>query len=674
MAANTLSFALTGPGGSPVAGIASFNSTDTIATFTPASALAANTTYTATINGQDNAGQALAAPYTYSFTTSKAFDSGGQCPCAIWADVAPTGATDANDPQSVNLGVEFQPAGNGTVSAIRFYKEPDNTGTHTGTLWTATGSILATGTFTKESSAGWQELDFTTPVSVTAGTTYVASYSTAVGHYAVSSGALSSAVTDGPLTALANGGVFGYGPSTTFPSNSFEGSNYWVDVVYQGTADSSPPTVTASTPGTSATSVPVGTAPTVSFNKAIQAGSATFTLTAPGGTTVAGTTSLSSSGTILTFTPASQLSAGTVYQASVSGAKGTNGVAMTAPDTWSFTTAGASACPCTIWESDTTPAIPAVNDTAPVELGVKFGVQSSGWIYGVRFYKGAGNTGTHTGSLWTDTGTLLAHGTFSNEAASGWQILEFPAAVAVSAGQTYVASYYAPNGDYAATNGYFASGGVTNAPLQALQDGTDGGDGVFAYGGDQFPSSTFESANYWVDPVFYTSPPPNVQQPGQCPCSIWPNTIVPAVASANDPSSVNLGVQFTASENGWITGIRFYKGAANTGTHVGSLWDTAGDLLGQVTFTGETASGWQQANFSAPIAVTAGTTYVASYLAPRGGYPVNSGGLSSAVANGPLTALANGGVYAYGSSSTLPASSYQASNYWVDVVFTTTAP
>ncbi|HEY2641256.1 MAG TPA: DUF4082 domain-containing protein [Streptosporangiaceae bacterium] len=674
MASSTLSFALNGPGGSPVAGSASLNSANSVATFTPTSALAANTTYTATVSGQDIAGQALAAPYTYSFTTSKAFDSGGQCPCAIWPDVAPTAATDANDPQSVNLGVQFQPAANGTISAIRFYKEPDNTGAHTGTLWTATGTLLATGTFTKESSAGWQELDFTTPVSVTAGTTYVASYSTTVGHYAVSSGALSSAVTDGPLTALANGGVFGYGPSATFPSNSFQGSNYWVDVVYQQTADSSPPTVTANTPGTSATSVPVGSAPTATFSKAIQAGSATFTLTAPGGATVAGTTSLSSSGAVLTFTPTSQLSAGTVYQASVSGARGTNGVAMTAPDTWSFTTAGASACPCTIWESDVAPAIPAVNDAAPVELGVKFAVQTSGWIYGVRFYKGSGNTGTHTGSLWTDTGTLLAHGTFSNETASGWQILEFPAAVAVSAGQTYVASYFAPNGDYAATNGYFASGPVTNAPLQALQDGTDGGDGVFAYGGDQFPSSTFESANYWVDPVLYTSPPPNAQQPGQCPCTIWPNTIVPAVTSANDPSSVNLGVQFTASQNGWITGIRFYKGAANTGTHVGSLWDTAGDLLGQVTFTGETASGWQQATFSTPIAVTAGTSYVASYLAPRGGYAVNSGGLSSAVTNGPLTALAGGGVYAYGSSSTLPTGSYQASNYWVDVVFTTTAP
>ena len=142
---------------------------------------------------------------------------GGQCPCAIWPDVAPSGATDATDTTAVNLGVQFQATQNGTISGIRFYKEPDNTGTHTGTLWTASGTQLATGTFTNESTQGWEELDFSTPVSVTAGTTYVASYHTTTGHYAATSGGLSSAVTNGPLTALANGGVYAYGSSTHLP-------------------------------------------------------------------------------------------------------------------------------------------------------------------------------------------------------------------------------------------------------------------------------------------------------------------------------------------------------------------------------------------------------------------------------------------------------------------------
>ena len=134
---------------------------------------------------------------------------------------------------------------------------------------------------------------------------------------------------------------------------------------------------------------------------------------------------------------------------------------------------------------------------------------------------------------------------------------------------------------------------------------------------------------------------------------------------------------FTADVNGWITGIRFYKGAGNTGTHIGSLWTAGGTLLGQVTFTSESASGWQQANFSSPIAVTAGTTYVASYFAPSGGYSVNSAYFASTgVTNGPLTApqssavtLGNG-LYGYAGSPGFPSNSYNATNYWVDVVFT----
>jgi hypothetical protein len=43
--------------------------------------------------------------------------------------------------------------------------------------------------------------------------------------------------------------------------------------------------------------------------------------------------------------------------------------------------------------------------------------------------------------------------------------------------------------------------------------------------------------------------------------------------------------------------------------------------------------------------------------------------LSSAVTNGVLSALASGGVYAYSGSQKFPSSAYNASNYWVDVVY-----
>ena len=85
----------------------------------------------------------------------------------------------------------------------------------------------------------------------------------------------------------------------------------------------------------------------------------------------------------------------------------------------------------------------------------------------------------------------------------------------------------------------------------------------------------------------------------------------------NDTASVTLGVKFYSDVPGFITGVRFYKGSHNTGTHVGTLWASSGTKLASVTFSGETASGWQQANFSTPISIVANATYVISYLAPR---------------------------------------------------------
>jgi len=128
--------------------------------------------------------------------------------------------------------VQFQAASSGYITGVRFYKEADNTGTHTGSLWTASGTLLASGTFTGESASGWQELDFSAPVAVTAGSTYVASYFTSTGHYAHTNFGLASAVTNGPLTALAGGGVYAYGSSNTFPTSTYNNNNYWVDVVY----------------------------------------------------------------------------------------------------------------------------------------------------------------------------------------------------------------------------------------------------------------------------------------------------------------------------------------------------------------------------------------------------------------------------------------------------------
>jgi hypothetical protein len=107
------------------------------------------------------------------------------------------------------------------------------------------------------------------------------------------------------------------------------------------------------------------------------------------------------------------------------------------------------------------------------------------------------------GNLWSSTGTLLASATFSGETASGWQQVNFSSPVAITAGTVYVASYYTSVSHFSADQGFFATTGVSNAPLEALASAGNGGNGVYMYGStSSFPSNTFNSTNYWVDVVF----------------------------------------------------------------------------------------------------------------------------------------------------------------------------
>lgn len=76
------------------------------------------------------------------------------------------------------------------------------------------------------------------------------------------------------------------------------------------------------------------------------------------------------------------------------------------------------------------------------------------------------------------------------------------APVAVAANTTYVASHYAPVGRYAPVGGVFASAAVASGPLTALRNNVDGGIGVYKYGASGFPTSSYQSSNYFVDVVF----------------------------------------------------------------------------------------------------------------------------------------------------------------------------
>jgi len=165
--------------------------------------------------------------------------------------------------------------------------------------------------------------------------------------------------------------------------------------------------------------------------------------------------------------------------------------------------------------------------------------------------------------------------------------------------------------------------------------------------------------------------------PDVCPCNIFPPASLPVKPLDNDRQPIEVGVKFKATEDGFINGIRYYKGTGTTGTHIGSLWTTAGVSLASATFTSETASGWQEVLFSSPVAITAGVTYVASTFSPSGDYASTPSYFTQAVVNGPLRGLADGedgfnGVFVYANAPTFPTTEFKSINYWVDVVFTST--
>jgi hypothetical protein len=326
-------------------------------------------------------------------------------------------------------------------------------------------------------------------------------------------------------------------------------------------------------------------------------------------------------------------------------------------------------CPCSLWRSTAQPVNPASTNEQAIEAGMRFSSHVSGFVTGVRFFKAPTNGGTHVGNLWDSGGMNLANVTFTDETPSGWQVAYFAWPVDILANTTYVISYYAPQGHNAADNGSFTTS-VSNSPIEALANSQNGPNGVYRYGASAFPTIADSAANYWVDAILNTSATIGTAPP----VSIWAPTAAPDTAAVPSAQSAELGLTFMSAVPGYITGVRFYKSSENLGIHVGNLWTASGILLASVTFTHESAVGWQQANFSSPIAIDANIPYVVSYCSPEGHYAADAGYFAtSGVSNQMLYAPPNGQYGpngSYGTSETVLTGSSGSSNYWVDVVFT----
>ena len=506
-----------------------------------------------------------------------------QANSTIWPGTTVPGVADSGPDSSVELGVKFRSDSSGNITGVRFYKATTNTGTHVGNLWSSTGTLLATAIFTNETASGWQQVLFSNPVAITANTVYVASYHATTGHYSADVNYFATTGVDNPpLHALANGvsggnGVYAYGSTSNFPNQTWNTSNYWVDVVF------------STTPTATLTSIAVTPANQTITNGATQQ----FTAT--------GTYSDSSTQNI------------------------------TSQATWSSSNTGVA----TINSAGLATAVSAGSTTISATLS------------GV-----TGNTNlTVQVTPLTITTTSLPNGTLN-----------------VSYSATLAASGGTPPYTWSISSGSLPAGLSLNTSTGGIS-GTPTTTGTF-----NFTVQVTDTSN----PNQTTTKALSITVSAQSNSTIWPGTTVPGVADSGPDSSVELGVKFRSDSSGNITGVRFYKATTNTGTHVGNLWSSTGTLLATAIFTNETASGWQQVLFSNPVAITANTVYVASYHATTGHYSADVNYFATTgVDNPPLHALANGvsggnGVYAYGSTSNFPNQTWNTSNYWVDVVFSTT--
>jgi len=645
------------------------------------------------------------------------------CPCSLWMNAVAPGTANSGDNSAIEVGVRFKSDVAGNITGVRFYKSSSNTGTHTGTLWSNTGTKLGTATFSGETASGWQQVNFATPVAITANTVYVASYHTTTGDYADDAGYFASSSFDNPpLHAVLDGsgganGVYKYG-SSAFPNSTYNSDNYWVDVVFSPSNATYSLSGTVSGPGGSGATVKLTGAATASTT-ADSNGNFTFTGLANGSYTV------TPSKTGFTYTPASQ--AVTVSNANVTGVSfstvsyslsgnvsgpggsgatvtltGTASASTTADTSGNYSFTGLVNGSYTVTPSKTgftfTPASTTTSISSANLTGVNFATVTytiSGTVTG----PGASGatitlTGSATGSTTTNSSgsytlTGVAPGSYTvTPTLSGYGFTPSSQAVTVTNANVSAVNFSTAVATYTLSGTISGVGGPgATVTLSGTSAGSATADnaGNFSFTGLTNGSYTLTPSNtgYTFSPASQPATINGVSVTGMsfssfqvCPCTLWPSTTVPANPSANDPSAIEVGVRFTSDVAGFITGLQFYKGSGNTGTHIGNLWSNTGTLLATATFTNETASGWQSVSFASPVAVAANTTYVASYHTTAGNYAADQSYFAGgAYNNPPLHAIQDGtsngsnGIFLYGNSA-FPTGTYLSTNYYVDVTFT----
>lgn len=368
---NSSTFTLAGPGASPVTGTVTYDASSNTATFTPATALALSTLYTATITtgAIDEQGIALASNYVWTFTTGA-----NTCIPTVISVTPPPGSASVC-PASV-VTATFNEAMN-----------PSTINTTTFTL-TGPGTTAVTGVVTYAASTA----TFTPSSPLALSTLYTATITTGAQD------------------------LFG---------NSLANSYVWTFTT--GSASCSPPTVISVAPPNGSSGICPSTLVVATFSEAMKVSTintTTFTLTGPGTTPVAGTVSYVVSSDVATFTPSSPLALNTLYTATITtGAQDLAGDPLASNYVWTFTTS-ATACSSpvplgTACSFGILGATPAVTSSGPSNVTGDVGIWPAASIVG---FPPATLTGTeHLGDAVAQTaqGDLTTAYNYAAAAAGG---------------------------------------------------------------------------------------------------------------------------------------------------------------------------------------------------------------------------------------------------------------
>ncbi len=335
---------------------------------------------------------------------------------------------------------------------------------------------------------------------------------------------------------------------------AYNGSNYWADVTFVPTVNSTPVFTSAATALADENQFVAATL------TASDANSDTLTYAIAGGADAARFTVNASTG-VLSFVSAPDFEAPTdtgannVYDVTVSVS---DGIAPAVTQALSIAVNDrAEGTGSNVFGLTDAPTTIETGDPADYELGMRFTANTSGVINELRYFRGAADANdsdTRVLNLWQANGLLVGSVTVTSAVgASGWQVGTLSVPVAIEAGATYVVSYGTTQ-NYAITGNYFST--AHTGPDGALTAGS----GVFAPDTTgAFPTMSFNASNYWVDVNFVpdnANNKPAFTSPGTA--SAAENQLAAATLSATDAN----GDPLTYAIVGGVDAARFTVNAS----------------------------------------------------------------------------------------------------------------